>query len=221
MSLYKTKQELSDLFNTLREDEDFQNDFVLADDTQDARTAIKKHAEGYGVELPKVSDRERLANMFRRQWGYTHDRYPGEQKFSWWGEQFDAGQGCSQGSVPAFPNPCPVQTDLILKAIADLKHEMNRACGTSTSLQSTTKEATMSNVATITVETRTFINGVDATNYTDGTLYSLISREEDAIAKLNALANKPERLVAEIAKRQAGIDSLVKFLNEKDAEKAA
>jgi hypothetical protein len=80
----------------------------------------------------------------------------------------------------------------------------------------TTKENTMSKA--ITVTTQVNVNGVNADNYTDSQLFDMIRQQENEIKFLQALTNKPQSLLREIDARQAGIDSLVSFMNERDAK---
>lgn len=83
------------------------------------------------------------------------------------------------------------------------------------------KEITMSTSdKEITVTTQVLINGVPAKGFTDAQIYDLIAQQEGKIAELDAIKNKPKRLKEEIAKRQAGIDALVKHLDGEAADKA-
>ena len=70
----------------------------------------------------------------------------------------------------------------------------------------------------ITVTTQVNVNGVNADNYTDAQLFDMIRQQETAINNLQALTNKPQALLREIDTRQAGIDALVSFMNERDAK---
>lgn len=70
----------------------------------------------------------------------------------------------------------------------------------------------------ITVTTQVNVNGVNADNYTDAQLFDMIRQQETAINNLQALANKPQALLREITTRQAGIEALVSFMNERDAK---
>jgi len=70
----------------------------------------------------------------------------------------------------------------------------------------------------ITVTTQVNVNGVNADNYTDSQLFDMIRQQENEIKFLQALTNKPQSLLREIDARQAGIDSLVSFMNERDAK---
>ena len=80
----------------------------------------------------------------------------------------------------------------------------------------TSKENTMSKA--ITVTTQVNVNGVNADNYTDAQLFDMIRQQENEIKNLQALTNKPQSLLREIKTRQAGIDALVNFMNERDAK---
>ena len=70
----------------------------------------------------------------------------------------------------------------------------------------------------ITVTTQVNVNGVNADNYTDAQLFVMIHQQENEIKSLQALTNKPQALLREINTRQAGIDALVSFMNERDAK---
>ena len=80
----------------------------------------------------------------------------------------------------------------------------------------TTTPNTMSKAITITTQVN--VNGVNADNYTDAQLFDMIRQQETAINNLQALTNKPQALLREITTRQAGIDALVNFMNERDAK---
>ena len=80
----------------------------------------------------------------------------------------------------------------------------------------TTTTNTMSKA--ITVTTQVNVNGVNANNYTDAQLFDMIRYQEAEIKNLQALINKPQSLLREINARQAGIDALVRFMNERDAK---
>ena len=80
----------------------------------------------------------------------------------------------------------------------------------------TTTSITMSKAITITTQVN--VNGVNADNYTDAQLFDMIRQQETEIKNLQALTNKPQSLLREIDTRQAGIDALVGFMNERDAK---
>ena len=70
----------------------------------------------------------------------------------------------------------------------------------------------------ITVTTQVNVNGVNADNYTNAQLFDMIRQQENEIKNLMSITNKPQALLREINTRQAGIDALVSFMNERDAK---
>ena len=70
----------------------------------------------------------------------------------------------------------------------------------------------------ITITTQVNVNGVHADNYTDAQLFDMIRQQETAINNLEALTSERQSLLREIAARQAGIDALVSFMDERDAK---
>lgn len=81
-----------------------------------------------------------------------------------------------------------------------------------------TKETIMTTASIIEITTKTLINGIDIATMGDSAIYSTIANQEAEIKKLEAIENKPKRLVAEIEKRKAGIKALVDFLDSKEAK---
>ena len=77
------------------------------------------------------------------------------------------------------------------------------------------KEDTMSKPITIT--TTTFVNGADISKMADSEVFGLIASEETVIEDLKKIKAQPKKLVAEIAKREAGIAALVAYLDSKEA----
>ena len=63
------------------------------------------------------------------------------------------------------------------------------------------------------LNTKTYLNGVDLDTLSNFELYAQIQAQEDAIEKLQAIKAKPKSLLAEIKKRQAGIEALVAYLD--------
>lgn len=76
------------------------------------------------------------------------------------------------------------------------------------------KENTMSKPITIT--TTTFVNGADISKMADSEVFGLIASEEAVIEDLKKIKAQPKKLVAEIAKREAGIAALVAYLDSKE-----
>jgi hypothetical protein len=66
------------------------------------------------------------------------------------------------------------------------------------------------------LNTKTYLNGVDLDSLSNSELYAQIQAQEDAIEKLQAIKAKPKSLLAEIKKRQAGIEALVAYLDSKN-----
>lgn len=66
------------------------------------------------------------------------------------------------------------------------------------------------------LNTKTYLNGVDLDTLPNSELYAQIQAQEDAIEKLQAIKAKPKSLLAEIKKRQAGIEALVTYLDSKN-----
>lgn len=71
----------------------------------------------------------------------------------------------------------------------------------------------------IIVTTQVNINGVNADTYSDAALFAMIQQQEAEIKNLLSITNKPQSLLAEIAARRAGIDSLVAFMDEREAKR--
>lgn len=63
----------------------------------------------------------------------------------------------------------------------------------------------------------TFVNGTDISKMADGEVFNLIASEEAVIEDLKKIKAQPKKLVAEIAKREAGIAALVAYLDSKEA----
>lgn len=80
----------------------------------------------------------------------------------------------------------------------------------------TPKEIPMNKTA-IEITTVTLVNGRNVGDLSDGEVYNLIAEQEKEIERLEAIKTKPKKLVAEIAKRQAGIAALVAHLDSKEA----
>ena len=83
---------------------------------------------------------------------------------------------------------------------------------------SMSKAITVTTQVNINVTTQVSINGVNADNYTDAQLFDMIRQQETEIKHLQALTNKPQSLLREIDTRQAGINALVSFMDERDAK---
>lgn len=85
-------------------------------------------------------------------------------------------------------------------------------------LVTTTEENLMD--AIIEITTKTLVNGKDVADMKDSEVYALIAAQEAKVKELEAITTKPKRLVAELAKRQAGIQALVDYLDSKEPASA-
>lgn len=72
----------------------------------------------------------------------------------------------------------------------------------------------------ITLTTKHYINGTEVSTLSNAQIFKLIADQEASIAELEAIKKKPQSLKKEIATRQASIDTLVAFLDERDAKDA-
>ncbi len=68
-------------------------------------------------------------------------------------------------------------------------------------------------MTTKTIETKTFITGVDAANQSDAQIFDIIANIEKSIEKLQNIKNKPKKLIAVIEQKQKDIDDLVAFVD--------
>ena len=102
--------------------------------------------------------------------------------------------------------------------VANARSPTNRLDESAKPLPPTQSQPTITMSKAITVTTQVNVNGVNADNYTDAQLFDMIRQQETEIKNLQALTNKPQSLLREIDTRQAGIDALVSFMNERDAK---
>jgi hypothetical protein len=112
------------------------------------------------------------------------------------------------------PNPSPPAL------LAEITQHQQRAAAHFQRVDDALKEATMPqpmNPTAIEVKTQTLVNGVKIDDYTDSQVYELIASQEAQIKTLEAIESKPKKLVAEIAKRKAGIAALVAHLDKTEA----
>lgn len=74
------------------------------------------------------------------------------------------------------------------------------------------KETTM----TKNIETKTFIAGIDGAGLSDTAIFQRIAKLEQEKAALEAIKNKPKKLIAAIEQLQKDIEALVKYVDERD-----
>ena len=77
----------------------------------------------------------------------------------------------------------------------------------------TTKQGDHTMANPIKIETQLLIDGSPLKEFSDDSLFSIISEQEAAIKKYEAIANRPKALEAKIAAIQAGIAALVEAID--------
>ena len=63
------------------------------------------------------------------------------------------------------------------------------------------------------IESKTFINGIDAAGFTDAQLFEMIKATEREIKDLQTIENKPEKLVKQIADKNDLLKKLVAYVD--------
>ena len=79
-----------------------------------------------------------------------------------------------------------------------------------------TKEPAMKKPAVVQTKTFTFIDGADASDLSDQEIFQKIADMEGEIAKWSAIKSRPKKLDDAIAKMQASIAALVKYVDERE-----
>lgn len=80
-------------------------------------------------------------------------------------------------------------------------------------LQELPKAGTMSNPTPIKIETRVFIDGVQASGFTIDQLHQKVREQESVIKDLEKIENKSKKLAAEITKRYESIKALNEYID--------
>lgn len=80
-------------------------------------------------------------------------------------------------------------------------------------IQAVQKEPTMSNPTPIKIETRVFIDGVQASGFTIDQLHQKVREQEAVIKDLEKIENKSKKLGAEITKRYESIKALNEYID--------
>lgn len=209
-----TKESLRAIGLQLLQDSNFMHDFKRCDTAKDRRIVIHDKSKDEGLGLAKIADREALRRFIEYRAGiYSPDsREPAS---------FEPSE-LENAIISILQAP---QANLVMRkedvfGITPQGQGVLRAY----SINSNSTEITMNSITktqAIEITTQVNINGQNIKNFSDAGLYSLIQQQEAEIRALNALQNKPQSLLAEIQKRQAGIDALVNYLNERDAVAAA
>lgn len=111
------------------------------------------------------------------------------------------------------PGTVEVPRERLQQEVAD---HLTQAADHFQNLSNKLKKIIMSKTEIITIETKTYINGVDISTLEDSTVYNLIATQESEIESLEKIKTKPKKLIAEIEKRKTGINALVAYLDSKE-----
>ena len=77
----------------------------------------------------------------------------------------------------------------------------------------TKKELTMSKPL---IESKVFVNGIDATDMADSEIFRLIAKTEDEIAKLRAIKTASKKLSGAISKLEADVTKLAEYVDSRE-----
>ena len=75
------------------------------------------------------------------------------------------------------------------------------------------KEPTMSKQL---IESKVFVNGIDATDMADAEIFRLIAKTEDEIAKLRAIKTVSKKLSGAISKLEADVTKLAEYVDSRE-----
>ena len=75
------------------------------------------------------------------------------------------------------------------------------------------KESTMSKQL---IESKVFVNGIDATDMADAEIFRLIAKTEDEIAKLRAIKTASKKLSGAISKLEADVIKLAEYVDSRE-----
>ena len=186
-------QKLVQAVKVLFINEGFKTDFKATKVPKSRRNFIQTYSiqMGWVAEVAKAEDRESI-RLLLEHW---------------------LNAGAFNVGTPTEPS---YNLDQMLKAYNTATTTPAPTTTTTSSHNPTPATNTMSKA--ITVTTQVNITGVNADSYTDAQLFVMIRQQETEIMSLQALTNKPQSLLREITTRQAGIDALVSFMNERDAK---
>ena len=170
-------------------DSDFRHDFLSTDCATNRRICIHSYAKdkGWAAEAEKIIARESIRLLIEAEMGLDHPL---------------------SKSAAAYTLP------QMMEAKKAYREGTTTSPSTAPSKDTTMNPITRTSAIEVTVQIN--VNGQNAANFSDAQLYGLIGQQEAEIAALQKLANKPQSLLKEVAARQAGIDALVAFLDQRD-----
>lgn len=211
-----TKETLRAIGLQLLQDSSFMHDFKRCDTAKGRRIVIHDKSKSEGLGLTKIADREALRRFIEYR---AYIDSPGSQQPASFepSELENAADTAPQAQLVMHKEDVFGITPQGLGAL----HAYSTNPAQSTEITTGNTMNSITKTQAIEITTQVNINGVNIKTFSDASLYSLIQQQESEIRSLNALQNKPQSLLAEIDKRQAGIDALVNYLNERDAVAAA
>lgn len=190
----KLTQERRDELQLVLENEgEFYKQFLVSYNTQQARMCIKawllkNKITQYGAN---AYDRELMSQYFCWRWDVELERHNSDA--AWLFDKFNLKEAdVALNRPPKSARPCDEPHPSFTPPPENLMTKL------------------------IKIESRVFVNGTDVTGYADADLYNLIAEQEKAIGELEKIQTKPKRLQNEINERRAGIEALVKMLDERD-----
>lgn len=190
----KLSQERRDELQLVLENEGmFYKQFCASFNTQQARMCIEAWLAKNRLSRFQANayDRELMSQYFCWHWNVTLERHRSDA--SWLFDKFDPKEAdVALNRPPKSARPCDEPLPSFTSPPENLMTKL------------------------IKIETRVFVNGSDVTGFADADLYNLIAEQEKAIAELEKIQAKPKRLQNEITERRAGIEALVKMLDERD-----
>lgn len=195
-----TSDQHDEVVIVLTNERSFYEAFLKATSTRAARVLINDRLKRQYPDIKhNAYDRELLAHEFREQWGVAQYRHTDD---STWlrNVRFVPTDFRTQPAPQPVPQPVPQSVP-------------------QPTPQPTPQEPHMSKI--IKIETRIFVNGQDVAGLKDDDVYQLIADQEKAISELEKIQTKPKRLQKEIDDRRAGIEALVKMLDERDTKTTA
>jgi len=190
----KLTQERRDELQLVLENEgEFYRSFVHLTCTQKARMLIEAWLRNHAISRMQANayDRELLSQHFCWHWDVDLKRHP--EDAAWLFDKFNLKEAnVALNRPPKSARPCDEPHPSFTPPPENLMTKL------------------------IKIESRVFVNGTDVSNFADADLYNLIAEQEKAIGELEKIQTKPKRLQNEIAERRAGIEALVKMLDERD-----
>lgn len=204
-----TRDEIDNAVLVLENDGEFYRSFLPLysksnRDAADVRNLIQMHLRRLNLREGSIQDRESMRLYFE-------DRYNLETKYS-------------AVKTPTFdlvgPKAKKAETQPTTATVANVDNIDTLVAAVRSKLQTIFPEHKAMNTTILTLTTKHYINGTDISTLSNSQLYQMIAQQEASIKDLEAITNKPNSLTKEIADRKASIDTLVAFLNDRDAKTA-